>query len=257
MGAVVVTGGGAGIGRAVVRLCATRGDAVTILDCNPSTAEETAAEALPLGASGSLGLACDVRFEDQVERAFKQSFTQFGAPSGVFANAGIDIGGMLHELPLETWKQVMEVNLTGVFLTCKHALRLMLGAGAPGSIVCTSSPCGFVALAGGSVAAYSATKAGISALVRCMAVDYAKFGIRVNAIVPGATETRLMWNNVPADQIPRMRDQLNREIPAGRLGQPDDIAQAVVWLLSDQSSYVTGSQMVCDGGILAKSPITV
>lgn len=257
MRAVVITGGASGIGRAVACLCAARGYCVTVLDCDPSAAETTARDILELGAPGSLGLACDVRHEDQVERAFAQSAERFGAPHGVFANAGIDIGGLVHELPLETWQRVLDVNLTGVFLTCKHALRHMLRAGIAGSIVCTSSPNGFVALAGGAVGAYSASKAGISALVRCMAVDYAKFGIRVNAIVPGATETRLMWNNVPAGEIPQMRDQLNREIPLGRLGQPDDIARAVVWLLSDDSAYVTGSQMACDGGILAKSCISV
>jgi NAD(P)-dependent dehydrogenase (short-subunit alcohol dehydrogenase family) len=254
---VVITGGGTGIGRAVACLCAARGDRVTVLDRDQSAAEQTSCDALKLGAAGAIALVCDVRFEDQVERALEKSAEQFGVPSALLANAGIDIGGLIHELPLEIWQQVMDVNLTGVFLTCKHVLRQMLAAGIHGSIVCTSSPNGFVALAGGAVGAYSATKAGISALVRCMAIDYAKFGIRVNAIVPGATETRLMWQNVADEQIPRMRDQLNREIPLGRLGQPEDIARAIVWLFSDDSRYVTGSQMVCDGGILAKSCISV
>jgi len=90
-----------------------------------------------------------------------------------------------------------------------------------------------------------------------MAIDYARHGIRVNAIVPGATETRLMWNNVPTEEIPRMRDQVSKEIPLGRLAQPEDPAKGVVWLLSEESSYVTGSHLVCDGGILAKSCISV
>jgi NAD(P)-dependent dehydrogenase (short-subunit alcohol dehydrogenase family) len=253
----VITGGAAGIGRAVASICAARGDCVAILDRDEPAATEAAREAMKLGAQDALALGCDVRDENQVERAFVKSAERFGAPHALFANAGIDIGGWIHELPLETWKQVVDTNLTGVFLTAKHALRQMLKAGLHGSIVCTSSPNGSVALAGGAVGAYSATKAGISALVRCMAVDYAKFGIRVNAIVPGATETQLMWNNVPAAQIPQMRDQLNREIPLGRIGQPIDIARAVAWLLSEDSCYVTGSQLVCDGGILAKSCISV
>jgi NAD(P)-dependent dehydrogenase (short-subunit alcohol dehydrogenase family) len=253
----VITGGGSGIGRAVVKLCAARGDAVTVLDWDKPAATAASVEALHLGAASSMGLLCDVRCEDHVKQALEQSAARFGAPYGVFANAGIDIGGLIHELPLETWNRVVDVNMTGVFLTCKHALRHMLEARSGGSIVCTSSPNGTLALAGGAVGAYSATKAGISALVRCMAIDYAKFGIRVNAIVPGATETRLMWNNVLPDQVSPMRDQLNREIPLGCLAQPEDIARAVVWLLSDESSYVTGSQLVCDGGILAKSCISV
>jgi NAD(P)-dependent dehydrogenase (short-subunit alcohol dehydrogenase family) len=90
-----------------------------------------------------------------------------------------------------------------------------------------------------------------------MAVDYAKFGIRVNAIAPGATETGMMWNNVPAEDIAQMRIQLNTDIPLGRLAQPDDPARAVLWLLSDESAYVTGSHLVCDGGILAKASNSV
>lgn len=254
---ILITGGAAGIGRAAARLCAKRGDSITILDRDHAGAVEASREALELGAAGAVGLACDIRCEDQVERAIRESAAQFGAPYGVFANAGIDIGGWIHELPLETWKQVIDTNLTGVFLTAKHALQQMLAAGVKGSIVCTSSPNGFIGLAAGAVGAYSATKAGISALVRCMAVDYANFGIRVNAVVPGATETRLMWNNVAPDEMPKMREQLGREIPLGRLGQPDEIARAVAWLLSDESSYVTGSHLVCDGGILAKACISV
>ena len=254
---VIITGGAAGIGRAVASLCAARGDAVTILDRREAAAEQAAHEALKLGASGALALACDVSSEDQVEQSIAKSIDKFGPPDGVLANAGIDIGGWIHELPLDTWRQVIDTNLTGVFLTSKHALRRMLAAGIRGSIVCTSSPNGFVALAGGAVGAYSASKAGISALVRCMAVDYAKYGIRVNAIVPGATETGLMWNNVRPEDVPGMREQLNREIPLGRLGQPADIARAIVWLLSAESAYVTGAQIVVDGGILAKSCISV
>src|SRR6185437_4402237 len=154
----------------------------------------------------------------------------------LFANAGIDTGGPIHDLPLATWSLVIETNLTGVFLSCKHALRAMLAAGIPGSIVCTSSPTGFVALAAGGTGVYSATKAGISALVRCMAIDYARHGIRVNAIVPGATETALMWNNVAEENIPEMRQVMSNEIPLGRLAQPEDPARAVGWLLSDESS---------------------
>jgi NAD(P)-dependent dehydrogenase (short-subunit alcohol dehydrogenase family) len=133
----------------------------------------------------------------------------------------------------------------------------MLQAKIPGSIVCTSSPTGFVALSAGATGAYSATKGGISSLVRCMAIDYARYGIRVNAVVPGATETRLMWSNVNPKDVPQMRDAVSREIPLGRLAEPEEPARAVLWLLSDESSYVTGSHLICDGGILAKASISV
>lgn len=256
---IVVTGGGSGIGRAVVLACAKRGDNIAVLDKNGASAKAAAEEARKAGAGAgsAMGLECDVASEEQVMQAFAASTEQLGAPYGLFANAGIDTGGPIHDLPLATWRLVIETNLTGVFLSCKHALRAMLAGGIPGSIVCTSSPTGFVALAAGGTGVYSATKAGISALVRCMAIDYARHGIRVNALVPGATETPLMWNNVPPEDIVRMRKQLSGEIPLGRLAEPEDPAKAVAWLLSDESSYVTGSHLVCDGGILAKSCVSV
>jgi NAD(P)-dependent dehydrogenase (short-subunit alcohol dehydrogenase family) len=254
---IVITGGGSGIGRAVALLCAKRGDNVAVLERDEDAAKSAANEAMQNGATGALAIRCNVASEKEIEDAFDKTCERFGAPYGLFANAGIDVGGLLHELPIETWHLVIETNLTGVFLSSKHALRKMLEVKIPGSIVCTSSPTGFVALAAGGAAAYSATKAGISALVRCMAIDYAQYGIRVNAVVPGATETRLMWNNVPAEEIPRMREQVSKEIPLGRLAQPEDPARAVLWLLSEDSSYVTGSHLVCDGGILAKASISV
>jgi NAD(P)-dependent dehydrogenase (short-subunit alcohol dehydrogenase family) len=254
---IVVTGGAHGIGRAAVLLCAARGDKIAVLDKNAEAAEAAAAEAIKRGAKSALGLLCDVGSEEQVEKAFEFLCNKMGAPYGLFTSAGIDIGGLVHELPVATWREVLETNLNGTFLACKHAIRKMRQADAPGSIVCASSPTAFVALAAGGTGAYSATKGGISALVRCMAIDYAPYGIRVNAVVPGATETRLMWNNVPAEDIPRMRGVLSKEIPLGRLAQPEEPAQAVAWLLSEEASYVTGSHLVCDGGILAKASISV
>ena len=254
---IVITGGGGGIGRATALLCAKRGDRVAILDKNGESAKQAADAARAEGAKRGVGLACDVTDEAQVAQAFALIHEQFGAPYGIFANAGIDIGGLIHEMPLELWKHIMDTNLTGIFLTCKHGLQRMLAAQIAGSVVCTSSPTGFVALAAGGSGAYSATKGAISSLVRCMAIDYAKFGIRVNAIAPGATETGMMWSNVGAAEVETMRAQLCREIPLGRLAQPEDPARIVVWLLSDETAYMTGSHVVCDGGILAKGSISV
>lgn len=251
---IVITGGGSGIGRALSLLCAARGDLIAVLDKNGDAAARTAEEA---GLDRALGLPCDVTSEDQVERAFAAIDARFGPPYGLLANAGIDTGGAIHELPLETWRLVLETNLTGVFLTCKHALKRMVTAKRPASIVCTSSPTAFVGLSAGGAGAYSATKAGIGALVRCMAVDYARFGIRVNSIVPGATETPLIWSNVAPDQIPSMRERVKEEVPLRRLADPEEPARGVAWLLSEESSYVTGSNLVCDGGILAKACISV
>src|ERR1700735_2625511 len=204
---IVITGGGGGIGRATAMRCARRGDRVAVLDKDGESAKQTADAARGEGASAAVGLACDVSDEAQVAQAFAHVHKQFGAPYGIFANAGIDIGGLIHEMPLELWKQILDTNLTGIFLTCKHGLQQMLEAQISGSIVCTSSPAGFIAMAAGGSGAYSATKGAISSLVRCLAIDYAKFGIRVNAIVPGATETSLMWANVSAAAVEPMRAQ--------------------------------------------------
>ena len=254
---IVITGGASGIGNATALLCAARGDNIAVLDTNAEAAKMAAEEALRNGAHDALGLACDVTVEEQIEESFASISARLGPPYGLFANAGIALRGLIHELPAVTWRQIVETNLTGVFLACKHGLRHMMAAKIPGSIVCTSSPTGFVALGAGAVGAYSATKGGISALVHCMAVDYAAYGIRVNAIVPGSTETPLMWRDASPDEVIRLREQLCREIPLGRLAQPEDPARAVAWLLSEESSYVTGSHLVCDGGIMAKGSVSV
>lgn len=254
---IVITGGGDGIGRATAMLCAKRGDHVAILDKNGESAKQAADAARGEGAIGAIGLACDVTDEAQVAQAFAFVHEQFGPPYGIFANAGIDISGLIHEMPLELWKQILDTNLTGIFLTCKHGLQQMLAAQISGSLVCTASPAGFIAMAAGGSGAYSATKGAISSLVRCMAIDYAKFGIRVNAIVPGATETGMMWSNVAAGEVDTMRAQLCREVPLGRLASADEPARIVAWLLSDETAYMTGSHVVCDGGILAKGSISV
>jgi NAD(P)-dependent dehydrogenase (short-subunit alcohol dehydrogenase family) len=254
---IVITGGGAGIGRAVAMQCAARGDRVAVLDIDGPAARNAAAAALAGGAGAALAVECDVSREESVARAFEEAAARLGPLYGAFANAGMDAAGFLHELPFETWKAVLDTNLTGVYLTCKYALQRILQAGTPGSIVCASSPAASVAFAAGAAGAYSASKGGISALMRCMAVDYAKYGIRVNAVVPGATETRLMWANVDPPAMPEMRRRICEEVPLGRLASPDEPARAVVWLLSDESSYVTGSHLVCDGGILAKASISV
>jgi NAD(P)-dependent dehydrogenase (short-subunit alcohol dehydrogenase family) len=255
---IVVTGGGSGIGRAAALLCAEQGARVGIVDINEENARTVAEEARRCGAPAAFAVRCDVRFDDQMRDSFAAIEKQLGPLYGLFANAGIgNGGGMLHELDITLWERIITTNLTGIYLACKYALQSMLAAGQGGSIVCTSSPTSFVAQAAGEVPAYSAAKGGVSALVRCLAIDYARYGIRVNAIVPGATETRLMWENVPENEVPEIRKTVQVEVPLARLAEPEEPARAAVWLLSEQASYITGSHLVCDGGILAKGSISV
>lgn len=256
---VIVTGAGSGIGHAVVLACARRGAKVAALDIDGSSAEAVAVDATAAGSPLAVGVECDVSLEGSVRRAFDIVEERLGGFDAVCANAGVEINAPLHIFELEPWKRVLEVNLVGVFLTCREALARLVAVGATGSIVCTSSPSAFVGFAGGGNSAYAASKGGISAFVRSAAIDYAEQGIRVNAVVPGAIDTPLLVAGSTDEaaktaELERIRSAAQSQIPLGRLGRPDEVAVAVVWLLSPESSYVTGAHLVCDGGLLAKSP---
>jgi NAD(P)-dependent dehydrogenase (short-subunit alcohol dehydrogenase family) len=253
-GAVVVTGGGSGIGRAAAIACAAHGADVAVLDRDGGAAEAAARAARGAGGGTAVGLACDVRDEAAVAEAVGAGVERLGHLRGLVACAGVGDGGREHELPLAVWENVVATNLTGTFLACKHVLARMVEHGEGGAIVCASSPWAHVSAPGGA-SAYSATKGGVSALVRSLALDYARHGVRVNAIVPGATETPLMWAGVEPDEVPAARARIAADLALGRLAEPDDIARGIVWLLSDQAAYATGSELVIDGGLLARASI--
>jgi NAD(P)-dependent dehydrogenase (short-subunit alcohol dehydrogenase family) len=253
---LAVSGGASGIGRALAGLAAAQGASVAVLDISGSAAEETAYQLKELGAPNALGIACDVTDEVNVTEAFEAISTELGLVNSLFCAAGIDQGGMVHQLDFAVWRKVLATNLDGTFLCVQNALRHMLQFGS-GSIVCCSSPASFVAFTAGGASAYSASKGGVSAFVRTVAVDYASYGIRVNALVPGSTDTPLMWANVPEVDRPVMREVLATEIPLGRFAAPQEPARAALWLLSDDAAYVTGSHLVCDGGTLAKGSVSL
>src|ERR1019366_3146716 len=192
---LLVTGGASGIGRAVVRLAAQRHWRVCIIDRDGAALESAAAEALEHGADKVQVAECDVSSEASMQACFDAAEEQLGPLSGLFTSAGIERRGFAHETPYETWQNVIETNLNGTFLACQLALRSLLRSKIRGSLVLCSSPASFVAYSAGAASSYSASKGGVSALVRTLAVDYAQHGIRVNAVVPGATETPLMWAN--------------------------------------------------------------
>lgn len=249
---VVITGGAHGIGAAVASLASEQGYATVLLDRDRAGADEHS-ETLRAKGPDSLSIRCDVTNEHEVRTAFEQAQARFGPLTSLVTSAGIDRGGLVHELEPETWDAVMAVNLRGTFVACREAVRQMVDRG--GAIVCLSSP--FALVSADRVAAYASSKAGVCALVRSLAVDYARHGIRVNALLPGPTETELMWANVPSQDVVATRASVNREVPLGRLAHPDEVARAAVWLLSDAASYITGAQLACDGGLLARAAISV
>ena len=202
---IYITGGAHGIGAATASLAAASGHDVVLLDRDGAAAERHATGLSDLGVK-ALGLRCDVADEGQVVRAFAEARQLVGQPRGLVTSAGIDRGGSVHEVESSTWDEVIAVNLRGTFLTCREALKAMLTD--KGAIVCVASPFALVSAHG--VAAYSSSKAGVCALVRSLAVDYADRGIRVNALLPGPTETDLMWSNVARAEIPSMRVAVSR-----------------------------------------------
>lgn len=258
---MLVTGAASGIGAAVVLAAAREGARVAALDVDREGVEQVAAEAQQAGAAHVLGLTADVSDEAAVAQALTRCERDLGLPGAVLANAGVELNGPPHEMPLDTWRRQLDVNLTGAFLIVKHTIGRMVRQGAAGSVVCTSSPAAFFGFAGGGNAAYAASKGGVSAMVRSLAVDYAKAGIRVNAVVPGAIDTPLLTCGVPEDQRDAAHEQIVEksatEIPAGRLGTPAEVAAAVLWLWSDAASYVTGSHLVVDGGLTARGANTI
>jgi NAD(P)-dependent dehydrogenase (short-subunit alcohol dehydrogenase family) len=252
---LLITGSAGGIGTAVAELGGATGARLALLDVD---ADRLAAlgESLRERAGAEVRtFLCDVADETSVAEAVDGAVAALGAPTGVVTAAAIDRGGAAHELSPETWDQVLAINLRGTFLVCRAAIAAIRAAGGGGAIVCVSSPLAFAATPGSG--AYAASKGGISALVNSLAVDYAGDGIRVNALLPGPTETKLMWASIDDAEVPRMREVIAGEVPLGRLADPAEVARAALWLLSDDASYITGGQLPCDGGVMAKASVSL
>jgi NAD(P)-dependent dehydrogenase (short-subunit alcohol dehydrogenase family) len=243
----IITGAGSGIGRVSAHLFAAEGAAVVVADVDTDAVRDTA-ESITDAGGQVMAVAVDVADEWQVADMVAGAVGTFGGLHVLFNNAGIfpgDDGGVL-DTPPATWDRVMQVNLKGVWLGCRAAVPAMIDSGG-GSIVNVAS---FVALMGAATAqvAYTASKGGVLAFTRELAVEYARRGIRANAVCPGPIETPLLAELL-SDPVRRQRRLVH--IPMGRLGRPEEIARAALFLASDESSFMTGSALVVDGGITA------
>lgn len=247
----LITGGASGIGRATALLFAREGAAVAIADLNEKAGNETAVEITAAGAR-AIFVSADVTRAVDCRRVVESVIREFGTIHVLFNNAGIIRRASVVDLSVEDWDRVIAVNVKSVFLMSREALPLMLKAGG-GSIINMASGWG---LAGGPRAAvYCASKGAVVLMTKAMAVDHGRQNVRVNCICPGDTDTGML--RAEAQQLGEREEQFLAESarrPLGRVGKPEEIAKAALYLASDAASFVTGTALVVDGGGLAGSP---
>jgi len=243
----LITGAGSGIGREAARLFAAEGANVVVADREAAAGRETV-QAVEAAGGRARFVAVDVAIAAQVEAAVAEAERAYGGLHVLFNNAGIfpAADGSPVDTPEDVFDQVMRVNLKGVFLGCKYGIPALLRAGG-GSIINTAS---FVAVVGAATSqvAYTASKGGVLAMTREIAVEYARRGIRANALCPGPVNTPLLQDLL---REPAARARRLVHVPMGRLAEAKEIARAALFLASDESSYVNGATFLVDGGITA------
>jgi NAD(P)-dependent dehydrogenase (short-subunit alcohol dehydrogenase family) len=244
----IVTGGAGGIGRATSLAFAAEGASVAVVDLNAEAAEAVAEEIRAAGGN-AIAISADVSSEDDIIRVVATANEAFDGIDVVFNNAGIIRRTTAVETTVEEWDRVFGVNVRAIFLMCKHVVPVMKANGG-GSIVNTGS--GWGLKGGGQAISYCASKGAVVNMTRALAIDHGPDGIRVNSVNPGDVDTGMLRDEarqLGQDQTGFLAEAAER--PLNRMGQPSEIAAAVVWLASDDASYVTGSALVVDGGGIA------
>jgi NAD(P)-dependent dehydrogenase (short-subunit alcohol dehydrogenase family) len=248
--AALVTGGNSGIGLGMARALVQSGASVAIWGTNEEKNIKALAELESIGGSSDQKVAafrCDVGDEDQTKVAFEKTVAALGKVDSCFANAGIGGGApSFHEFTLESWRRVTRVNLDGVFLTFRAAVEHMVERGEGGSLVVTSSLSAIEGAARNQ--AYAACKGGVISMIKGLAVEYARNGIRANAVLPGWIDTPMTEGAFSWD---RFRDKVLPRIPVRRWGEPEDFGGIAVYLASDASKYHSGDVVLIDGGYAA------
>ncbi|ETW96787.1 MAG: short-chain dehydrogenase [Candidatus Entotheonella factor] len=245
----LVTGGASGIGRSTALTFAREGAKLVIADMNEEGGQQTVHMITENGGDATF-VQVDVTRAAEVEAMIGKAVETYGRLDCAHNNAGVGSRPrvVLHELPEESWDQVIDINLKGVWLCMKYEITQMLGQGG-GAIVNTASIMGLVGSWSRS-GAYNASKHGVLGLTKTAALEYAKLGIRVNAVCPGYIRTPLIDQTLSTQ--PDMEAEIISRHPVGRMGQPSEIAEAVVWMCSDAASFVTGHAMTVDGGYVAQ-----
>jgi len=243
----LITGAGSGIGRATAKIFAREGARLVLVDIIEKGGHETLQMVKELGAE-SIFLKADVAKSAEVDGAVAGAAAAYGRLDCAFNNAGIGGAGRLtHEYSEEEWNRVISINLTGVWLCMKAEITQMLKQGG-GAIVNTSSIMGLTGAI--RVPAYTAAKHGVAGLTKAAALEYGRHGIRINAVCPAPIYTPLLMSAF--EKRPDMEQRYARSEPMKRLGQPEEVGEAVAWLCSERASYVTGLPMPVDGGYMAQ-----
>ena len=241
----ITTGGGSGIGRATAQLFAQEGAKVVVADYKPESGRE-AVQAIKDAGGDALFVEVDVSNPAQVQHLVQTALDAYGGVDILFNNAGVLLFGTILETQEEAWNRLMSINLNGVYLCSKAVIPHMIKRGG-GSIINTSSSTGAHDVAP-DIAAYVTSKGGVTLLTRAMAVDHAKDKVRVNAIAPGPTDTPMLRDNMSQEEL----DAFASTFPMKRLGRPEELAYAALFLASDEASFVTGAILAVDGGQTAQ-----